>query len=91
MVDKIYYEDCIEEVREYINKTDYAISGLERKSENYSGKRYAWTCWWQGEEDTPDLVKACINSQKNICRVKWSILLSQKKTVRIMFIFRSIF
>ncbi len=30
----------------------------------YSGKRYAWSCWWQGMEDAPDLIKACMNSQK---------------------------
>lgn len=30
----------------------------------YSGKRYAWSCWWQGMEEAPDLIKACINSQK---------------------------
>lgn len=30
----------------------------------YSGKRYAWSCWWQGMEEAPDLIKVCINSQK---------------------------
>lgn len=30
----------------------------------YSGKKYAWSCWWQGMEEAPDLIKACINSQK---------------------------
>jgi len=30
----------------------------------YSGKRYAWSCWWQGMEEAPDLIKTCINSQK---------------------------
>lgn len=24
----------------------------------------AWTCWWQGEEHAPDIVKACIRSQR---------------------------
>lgn len=27
-------------------------------------KKYAWSCWWQGMEEAPDLIKACINSQK---------------------------
>lgn len=25
----------------------------------------AWTCWWQGEAQAPEIVKACWNSQKN--------------------------
>ncbi len=25
---------------------------------------YAWTCWWQGLSKAPDIVKACITSQK---------------------------
>lgn len=28
----------------------------------YDGKKYAWSCWWQGMEEAPDLIKACINS-----------------------------
>lgn len=30
----------------------------------YSGKKYAWSCWWQGMEEAPDLIKACVNSLK---------------------------
>lgn len=30
----------------------------------YSGKKYAWSCWWQGMEKSPDIIKACINSQR---------------------------
>lgn len=30
----------------------------------YCGKKYAWSCWWQGMEKAPDFIKACINSQK---------------------------
>ena len=30
----------------------------------YSGKKYAWSCWWQGMEEAPDLIKACSNSLK---------------------------
>lgn len=28
------------------------------------GKKYAWSCWWQGMDEAPNLIKACINSQK---------------------------
>lgn len=31
------------------------------------GKIPVWVCWWQGEENTPDIVKVCINNiRKNI-------------------------
>ncbi|MGN0603859.1 MAG: capsular polysaccharide synthesis protein [Oscillospiraceae bacterium] len=29
-----------------------------------SSEKYIWTCWWQGVENAPEIVKACINSQK---------------------------
>lgn len=32
---KMYYEDCLEDVREYINKSDYDIRGLRENLENY--------------------------------------------------------
>lgn len=28
------------------------------------GEIPAWTCWWQGEDQAPEIVKACIESQK---------------------------
>ncbi len=27
-------------------------------------KRYVWTCWWQGEDNAPLLVKKCLESQR---------------------------
>lgn len=30
----------------------------------YTGEKYAWSCWWQGMEKAPDLIKACSNSLK---------------------------
>lgn len=30
----------------------------------YSGQKYAWSCWWQGVDRAPDLVKACLNSHQ---------------------------
>lgn len=27
-------------------------------------KTVAWTCWWQGEERAPEIVKACLKSQR---------------------------
>lgn len=61
---EIYYEDCIEEVRGVLENSNYSVRGLIGQKLDYNNKRYAWTCWWQGEEEAPALVKACINSQK---------------------------
>lgn len=33
-------------------------------AENIADNRIIWTLWWQGEENAPPLVKACINSMK---------------------------
>ena len=30
----------------------------------YKEKIYAWTCWWQGEEQAPEIIKVCLESQK---------------------------
>jgi hypothetical protein len=58
----IFYEDCINDIKEYVQSVNYALN--EKKISINDNKLYAWTCWWQGEECAPDIVKACINSQK---------------------------
>lgn len=30
----------------------------------YGNEITAWTCWWQGEEQAPEIVKACMESQR---------------------------
>lgn len=39
---------------------------------------YVWICWFQGEENAPDLVKACINSIRQNLPDKEIIILSDK-------------
>lgn len=59
----IIYNDCIKDIKGYIET-------LDRKAINYDmlindeKNIYSWTCWWQGEENAPEIVKACINSQR---------------------------
>ena len=37
------------------------------QKDDFEGKIPVWVCWWQGEENAPELVKTCINSiRKNI-------------------------
>lgn len=38
------------------------VTGLNKPV--YDGKKYAWSCWWQGMDNAPDLIRACINSLK---------------------------
>lgn len=40
--------------------------GIDQK-DDFEGKIPVWVCWWQGEENAPELVKTCLNSiRKNI-------------------------
>lgn len=59
---EIFYEDCINDIRDYIKSISYKIEDSPIADDNT--KLYAWTCWWQGEECAPEIVKACINSQR---------------------------
>lgn len=37
-------------------------------NENIGATSPIWVCWWQGEEQMPDIVKACYHSiQKHAC------------------------
>lgn len=58
----IFYKDCINDIREYIQSVNYDLN--DNNVYINDNKLYAWTCWWQGEEYAPDIVKACINSQR---------------------------
>lgn len=31
---------------------------------DFAGKKPIWMCWWQGETDMPELIKACVSSVK---------------------------
>lgn len=35
------------------------------QKDDFNGKIPVWVCWWQGEENAPELVKVCINSIRN--------------------------
>ena len=35
------------------------------QKDDFEGKVPVWVCWWQGEENAPELVKMCINSIRN--------------------------
>lgn len=56
------YNDVYQMMAGFTNAFPDNVTGLNEPV--YSGKRYAWCCWWQGADQAPDLIKACINSQK---------------------------
>lgn len=56
------YNDVYCMMERFIDAFPNYVTGLNEPV--YSGKKYAWSCWWQGIEEAPDLIKACINSQK---------------------------
>lgn len=41
------------------------------QKDDFEGKIPVWVCWWQGEDNLPEIVKVCLNSiQKNIPKEK---------------------
>lgn len=62
----IFQEAAYREVRQslqpFLDHFPRKLSGLNQPVTEIS--LTAWTCWWQGEEQAPDIVKACIESQR---------------------------
>ena len=51
-------------IEEYKKGTVTELPPTEYEQGN-SGRVNVWMCWWQGEDNAPDLVKKCINSVRN--------------------------
>lgn len=51
------------EYKVFLEKYDFENVSLEVRKEEYLNK--VWICWWQGVENAPEIVKACINSIRN--------------------------
>lgn len=56
------YNDVYHMMVDFIDDFPNNASGLNEPV--YREKKYAWSCWWHGMEEAPELIKACINSQK---------------------------
>lgn len=56
------YKDVYNMMAGFTNSFPDNVTGLNTPV--YSGKKHAWSCWWQGMDEAPDLIKACINSLK---------------------------
>lgn len=59
----IFYNDVYNCIRPFIEKFPHNLSALNTPMEG-EPKRRLWTCWWQGENQAPDIVKACWKSQR---------------------------
>ena len=50
---------------DYLLRYAYACNNGEQNWAPKPKSRTIWTCWWQGENNAPVLVKKCINSMRN--------------------------
>ena len=57
----VYY-DIYDSIKPFADNFPNLLTGLNQPSGEPS--RTVWTCWWQGEDKAPDIVKACWQSQR---------------------------
>ena len=62
MFQETAYQEVKQSIQPFIERFPKEVSGLNLPVCDM--KITAWTCWWQGEEQAPDMVKACIRSQR---------------------------
>lgn len=60
--DLIIYDEVYEDIRPLIENYNEMISGLNQPVQPESV--IAWSMWWQGEKNAPDIIKACWESKK---------------------------
>lgn len=74
------YNDVYHMMTGFINSFPNNCTGLNEPV--YSEKKYAWSCWWQGMDEAPDLIKACINSLKRYLPDEVALLIITKDNYR---------
>ncbi|MCM1174193.1 MAG: capsular polysaccharide synthesis protein [Blautia sp.] len=62
MIDNIPYTMIYQAVEPFVKTWPEHASGLNLPAG--TEKRVVWSCWWQGEDNAPGLVKKCLESQK---------------------------
>lgn len=60
--DLTIYDEIYEDIRPLIENYDQMISGLNQPIQ--SDQVIAWSMWWQGEAEAPDIIKACWKSKR---------------------------
>lgn len=74
------YNDVYTMMEGFINSFPDNATGLNVPV--YRSRKYAWSCWWQGMEKAPDLIKACINSQKRFLPKEVELIIVTKDNYR---------
>lgn len=62
MFQRAAYEEVLESVRPFVEAFPTHHAMLPKPV--CEGKITAWTCWWQGTEQAPELVKSCWETQR---------------------------
>lgn len=57
------YGEVEEMLSPFLERFPRGLTEFNKPISEKEGKR-AWTCWWQGEDHAPEIVKACWKSQK---------------------------
>lgn len=58
----VFYYDVYESIRLFADAFPNGITRLNQPQ--VPTERIVWSCWWQGEEAAPEIVKACWRSQR---------------------------
>lgn len=64
------YKKMAKKYKDIIENANYKVS--------HEKSNLIWTCWLQGEENAPDIVKICINSLRNL-QPKYKVIVIDKK------------
>ncbi len=74
---EIPYQEVKDDLSLFID--EFPENCLDLNMPEPEGKTVAWTCWWQGEEQAPEIVKACLKSQrKNLPESVEQIIITEK-------------
>ena len=74
--DLVIYEEVYEDIKPLIENYSEMISGLNQPTQLKSV--VAWSMWWQGEKEAPDVIKACWESKKrNLPKTVKQIVITQ--------------
>lgn len=59
---KVFYQDVYNSIKPFADYFPEKITGLNLPAKGED--KFVWSCWWQGEDEAPELVKACWKSQR---------------------------
>lgn len=62
IIDKIPYRKVYQFVEAFVQERLWKKGSLNPPVR--TDKKYVWSCWWQGEENAPEVVKKCWESQR---------------------------